>query len=89
MQLPNREHAYVPKSKLEDYLLSETHIVGRTKARLLRMFGFDLSDIDFLEKSLLAIAHTQKVSKVVLSPHGRKFIIDGLLQTPKKRSLKI
>ncbi|MGH7599609.1 MAG: DUF6883 domain-containing protein [bacterium] len=40
MKLPNREKAYIPPSKLRDYLLSETHVVGRGKAKFFRMFGF-------------------------------------------------
>jgi hypothetical protein len=40
MKLPTRENAFVPPSKLKDYLLSETHVVGRSKAKFFR--GSDL-----------------------------------------------
>ncbi len=33
MKLPNSENAYVPESKLSDYLLSEKHAVGKAKAK--------------------------------------------------------
>jgi hypothetical protein len=40
IRLPNRESAYVPEQKLDGYLLSENHPVGRAKALLLRGFGY-------------------------------------------------
>ena len=41
--LPNKEKAYIPLTKLKDYLLSETHSIGESKAKLLRSLGFSLS----------------------------------------------
>jgi len=41
MKLPNREQADIPQSKLIDYLLSENHAAGRSKAAFFRNFGFD------------------------------------------------
>jgi hypothetical protein len=41
MPLPNAENAYVPLSKITRYLLSETHSVGRAKARFFRALGFN------------------------------------------------
>jgi len=82
MKLPNRENAYIPLSKLKNYLLSETHVVGRTKAKFLRGFGFDDKNIDFLEQALLSIAQNQEIDEVVSSPHGTKYVIDGSLKTP-------
>lgn len=31
MELPNKSHAYVSTRKIADYLLSETHAVGKSK----------------------------------------------------------
>jgi hypothetical protein len=33
MELPNKSNAFVATGKVLDYLLSETHAVGRSKAR--------------------------------------------------------
>jgi len=82
MKLPNRENAYIPLSKLKNYLLSETHVVGRSKAKFLRGFGFDDKNIDLLEQALLSIAQNQEVEEAVSSPHGTKYVIDGSLKTP-------
>jgi hypothetical protein len=89
MKLPNREFAYVPQSKLEDYLLSETHVVGRSKAEFFRKFGFDETNLDLLEQGLITIAQTQEVKEEISSPHGKKYVIDGSLLTPIRRSVKV
>ena len=82
MRLPNREKAFIQPAKLIDYLLSETHAVGRAKAKFLRLFGFDETNVGLLEQGLLAIAKTQEVLSATSSPHGMKYVVDGTLQTP-------
>jgi hypothetical protein len=82
MKLPHRKNAHVPGEKLTEYLLSETHPIGRSKARFLRAVGFDETNIDLLEQALLQIARDEEVVEIASSPHGTKFIIDGLLTTP-------
>jgi hypothetical protein len=82
MELPNRENAYIPLSKLRDYLLSKTHPVGRWKAVFFQSLGFDETKIDMLERGLIAIANSGDVMDVVSSAYGMKYVIDGLLQTP-------
>ncbi len=82
MKLPNQDRAYIQPSKLIDYLLSEAHPDGKSKAKLLRAVGFDETNIDILEQGLLLIALSQDVSQVVQSPHGVKYIIEGNLPTP-------
>lgn len=82
MKLPNRGNAYIPLSKLKDYLLSETHSVGRSKARWLHSVGFDETNVELLEQRLIAIAHFEDVKEVASSPHGTKYVIEGSLQTP-------
>lgn len=89
MKLPNRENVYIPSSKLKDYLLSETHAVGRSKAKLLRSLGFDDANVELLERGLVAIAQTQEVSAESSSPHGVKYIIEGPLQTPSGKTVKL
>ncbi|MGR3179296.1 MAG: DUF6883 domain-containing protein [Candidatus Anammoxibacter sp.] len=89
MKLPNRKFAYISNVKLVDYLLSETHPVGRSKARFFRSFGFDETNLDLLRERLITIAQSCEVQYQFPSPHGEKYIIDGLLKTPDNRSAKI
>jgi len=72
---------YSPQ-KLDRYLLSETHPIGRSKARFLYAFGFDQTTVNELAQALMAIAHTEEVREVLPSPHGIKYVIDGMLRTP-------
>jgi Domain of unknown function (DUF6883) len=89
LEFPNRENAYVPLSKLKEYLLSETHSVGKSKAKLLRSFGFSEMNIDMLMRGLISIAHSGEVKEVLSSPHGVKYVIDGSLKTPAGGSIKM
>jgi hypothetical protein len=83
MQLPNREKAYVPAGKLMSYILSETHAVGKAKAKFFRALGFDETNVTQLEAGFLAIAQMEEVEDFMTSPHGAKYIVDGSMKTPK------
>jgi hypothetical protein len=83
MQLPNRARAYIPQEKLVDYLLSETHAIGKSKAKFFRALGFGEKNIGQLEQGLLAIAQTEDVKESITSSHGTKYIIDGSMKTPR------
>jgi hypothetical protein len=89
MELPYKEKAYIPLAKLKDYLLSETHSVGKSKAKFLRTAGFNEMNINLLKEGLIAIAHSGDVEDVISSPHGVKYIIDGVLKTPVGGTIKM
>jgi len=82
MELPNKSHAYVSINKITDYLLSETHIVGRSKARFFRSFGFDETNVSRFEQGLIHISQTELVSEIAETIYGKKYVIDGELETP-------
>jgi hypothetical protein len=89
VKLPNRENAYIQPHKLVRYLLSETHSVGRSKAKLLRAVGFNEMNIAMLEQELLAIAQLQDVHSVITSPHGVKYVIEGAIVAPNQISVRL
>lgn len=89
MKLPNGKNAYIPSSKLSDYLLSKTHPIGKWKGRLFRAHGFNETNVDLLEKSLISIANYEDLKDVVRSEHGTKYIIDGSVQTPVGSSIRV
>ena len=80
--LPNYEKAYVPKQKLRNYLLSETHAVGKIKARYFRSLGYTEENADLLSDAFLMIAKSEGVSQEITSRYGNKYIIEGELVTP-------
>ncbi|MEK6679464.1 MAG: DUF6883 domain-containing protein [Nitrospirota bacterium] len=89
MKLENKEYAYIPLAKLLDYLLSETHPVGKSKAKYLRSLGFNEVNINLLKEGLLSIARSEDVNDVISSSHGVKYVIDGTLQTPMGVIIKL
>ncbi len=89
MQLPNARFAYVPLPKLTAYLLSETHAVGRAKARFFCEMGFCKEHPDMLMRALLEVAETGEVRSVVETPYGMKYVVDGALPTPVGKRVHI
>lgn len=81
-ELPNKEKVYISLEKLKDYLLSETHAVGKSKAKLLLSFGFHKANVHLLKEGFIAIAQKGKIKEAVQSAYGVKYIIDGTLATP-------
>ncbi|MBM4276107.1 MAG: hypothetical protein FJ134_16875 [Deltaproteobacteria bacterium] len=88
-RLPNGEQAYIPAPKLDDYLLADTHPIGRLKAKFFQALGFSKANREELERQLLHIAQTSPVVSVTTSPHGEKFIIDGTLRTPPGTAARV
>ena len=82
MALPNTESAQVDPEKLTEYLLSESHPVGRSKARFFRGVGFNESNVERLQWCLMEIARSQPVVESLSSCHGRKYVVDGAVTTP-------
>lgn len=89
MRLPNAEAAQVDAEKLKGYLLSQTHPIGRSKARFFRGIGFDESNVTVLEQGLIKIAKTEEVAGTAPSVHGVKYIVDGLITTPSGSRVRL
>lgn len=86
MQMPDADRAYVPAAKLHDYLLSEVHPDGASKARLLRRLGFDDANADQLAAQLLTIARSNPVDEIEPRVHGMMYVIHGTVTGPLGRS---
>jgi len=89
MELPNKAHAHIPPEKITDYLLSETHAVGKSKARYFGSYGFHSKNPEALEHGLLSIAYNNEVIDTDTSRHGTKYTIDGQIETPKGVMIRI
>ena len=87
--LPNHEQAYIPEPKLTKYLLSETHAVGRAKAKYFRSLGYTEANADQLADALLMIAKSKGVSQEVTTPYGTKYVVEGDLFTPIGTTVRI
>ncbi len=89
MWVPNAEDARVDPEKLKAYLLSETHPVGRAKAKFFRSLGFDESNSAVLERGLIAIIKTQEIAETTASPYGSKYVVEGTITTPSGTLVKL
>lgn len=75
MKLPYKENSLVPRRKLTNYLLSETHPVGNSKSKFFRKLGFDKTNIEKLIQVLLQIADGDVKDKKELT-YGVNYVID-------------
>jgi len=82
VKLPHSEDAYVPREKLTHYLLSETHPVGKFKARFFRALGFDDNNVQLLERELLQLARQQDVAETKDTTFGTNYTLDGSIAAP-------
>jgi hypothetical protein len=89
MRIPRCNEAYVSIAKLQDYLLSKTHPVGRSKAKFFRSLGFDETKTALLEARLLAIVRSEDYVEVAPSPHGTKYVVERAIQTPRGDGVQI
>ena len=68
MLLPHHDDAFISEDKLIGYLLSETHPVGRFKARFFNAVGYDSAEAQILEQALIDIAHEEEVTETNPTP---------------------
>ncbi len=83
MNLPNREHARVEPDKARYYLLDVVHPDGFGKASFFTAMGFKREKWEALADALRKVARNSPVTKSMTSVHGQKYIVDGVLDTPR------
>ncbi len=77
MKLPHLERAVVPKEKLTEYLLSESHPDGAPKAEFFLRFGYTVDNCQALAQALLNHASEHDILKEEVTPFGVRYVIDG------------
>lgn len=82
MDLPNKERVIVEDQKVRDYLLNEAHSDGYGKAEFFVAKGFRQERWLELVEALKQVARENAVTRHKTSPHGQKYIVDGILKTP-------
>jgi hypothetical protein len=83
---PHADHAIVDEAKIGDYLLSDTHPVGRFKARVFRSLGYTVESWTRLRDDLLHHGQTGTVQRIEMSAYGLKVVISATLKGPNGAS---
>lgn len=86
MKLPNAALAIVEREKIAEYLLNAAHPDNGGKAAFFLSLGFDRNDWRALAEALRKLALDADVTSRVESRHGKKYVVDGRMETPSKRS---
>jgi hypothetical protein len=82
VRLPNVDHAIVEQGKLEGYLLSEVHPVGRFKARFFASLGFTAHNWRELETALRWQHLPESATPGPVEAFGQSFTIRAILKGP-------
>ena len=72
MTLPNIDQVVVPRAKVVDYLLSQTHRDGRHKAAFFLRFGFTPDKWQEMAAALVQHAVDHGLTREEPSPFGRR-----------------
>lgn len=89
MKLPHAESATVPERKVTHYLLNPAHPAGGSKADFFLKHGFTVAEWQKLAGALLQIARDNVVVETGITPHGRRYVVDGRLDAPDGASLNV
>ncbi len=82
MMLPNAHLALVERGKIVEYLLNPAHPDNGGKAPFFTALGFRREDWETLAAALRMLALNSPVSQSMETTHGKKYIIDGAIETP-------
>jgi len=86
MKIPNNEYSLVADNKITDYLLSETHEIGKHKAEFFKRFGFSLNEIDTFKYSLIQHSIDRDIVETKHSNFGVKYELKCEFKTPDDRN---
>ena len=89
MKLPNADRAVMEPEKLQHYLLSPMHSVGRFKAPFFAALGYTQEGWRKLEADIRDQHLTQEARLAGPSRYGQKYEIRALLTGPGGRSARV
>jgi hypothetical protein len=85
MRLPGVARAVVDEAKVRDYLLSDSHPVGRFKATFFVALGYSASNWADLADDLRGHAAGNEALVAETNEYGQKYEVRGILQGPTGR----
>jgi hypothetical protein len=82
MKVPAAHFAQIDRAKVEDYLLSPFHPVGRFKAVVFYALGYSRSSWQQLDSDLWEHLQINDVVETQRNAFGLKYVVGGNLVTP-------
>ena len=82
MKLPGVDRAVVDTAKIRDYLLSESHPVGRFKAAFFMRLGYSVDDWETLAVDVRGHAINNEAVATHNNEYGQKYEVRGRIKGP-------
>ena len=82
MKLPGAEQAVIDQPKVADYLLSESHPVGRFKSVFFTALGYSTTAWAVLAADLQRHAGENEAVATEATQYGQKYEVHGSLKAP-------
>src|SRR2546421_9714777 len=89
MRVPDADIAIVSQQKIVGYLLNPLHPDGAGKAQFFDALGFRADQWTVLADALRSVIARSQATSRVDSAHGAKYIVDGTIDTPCGRAVRI
>jgi len=88
-QIPNYEKAIIDAAKLRDYVLSNSHPIGRFKAVLFQQMGYGQENWEQLAKDIITQHLTLNAELGEKTKYGQKYMIAGDIKGPSGRVIRL
>ena len=89
MKIPKHKFAVISESKIQNYILSNTHPIGRTKAAFFNSVGFNIENEDFLANELKKLIDNSDIDMLIENNFGKKYIVGGSINSPTGINVEI
>ncbi len=86
MKMPNSDQSFVPEQKITDYLLNDTHLTGKDKAKFFKKFGFNVADVTTFKDALVQHSIDREIEHEDATGFGAKYKLTCEIQTPDERN---
>lgn len=88
MILPNAENAFIDDRKLIDYCLSESHPVGKHKARVfMSALSFSMENFQDLKNAILINIQNNEAKITEINQYGVLYVVDIPVENPPKNAV--
>lgn len=88
-RIPNYEKAIIDPVKLQDYVLSDTHPIGRFKAAIFQQMGYTRKNWGQFAEDIRTQLLPFDAEEGEKTKYGQKYIITGDIKGPSGKVMKL